>query len=182
MDMKKFLLAAVLTLGASSAYAAESIKATVGHMCCGACKNAASTGVKTLDWVDTVAIDGDVVTVTAKADQKADLVSLSAALRKSGFPAREVTTSGPVTFTVAHLCCPGCVNDLKTKLGNIQTMRLALDKDKIVVDATAKTVTLQPTAGQSFNVVALLAQMERAGFSPSKGSLTAAATTASSAR
>jgi copper chaperone CopZ len=176
MDMKKLALAAALMLGTTTAFAAESLKATVGHMCCGGCKAAATAPVKALDWVDTVAIDGDVVTVTAKADQKVDLVALTNALNKGGFPAREIMVSGPVTFTAAHLCCAGCVNDLKTKMAAVRSE--LLDKEKIVIDGTAKTITLQPVAGKSMNIVPIISQMARAGFSASKATVSAAAAAA----
>ena len=175
--MKKLALVAAFLLGTTSAFAAESIKAKVGHMCCGACKNAASKSVQAVTWVDNVAIDNDVVTITAKADQKVDLVAVVDALRKSGFPAKEIMVSGPVTMTAAHLCCPGCVNDAKTKISEVRSD--VLDKDKVVIDATAKTITVQPKAGMSMNIVAIINQMERAGFSASKATVAAAATTAS---
>src|SRR5262245_29482480 len=118
--MKSFLL--TIGLAAVTAIAgADSVTVTVGHMCCGACKGAATAGVKTVAWADTVAIDGTVVTVTSKSGMKVDLISLTDALNKCGFPATEITTSGPVTFTLAHLCCAGCANDLKSKIANIRS-------------------------------------------------------------
>jgi Heavy-metal-associated domain. len=174
--MKKLVFGAAFLLAASSAFAAETVKATVGHMCCGGCKATATKGVQSVAWVDSVAIDdGGVVTVTAKADQKADLIALTDALNKSGFPARDIQVSGPVTLSVAHLCCGGCANDLKTKLAAVRSE--ILDKDKIVVDQSAKTVTLQPVAGKSMNIVPILRQMANAGFAASKCSMAAAATT-----
>lgn len=176
--MKKFVLAAAFLLGTTSAFAAESVKVAVGHMCCGSCKASATKGVTAVAWVDKVDIDMDNVTVTAKGDQKVDLVSLMDALNKAGFPAKDIQVSGPVTFTVAHMCCGGCVNDLKTKLNAINTMRLALDKDKIVIDDKAKTVTLQPEAGKSFNVVVVMNRMANTGFAACKATIAAAAVTA----
>jgi len=173
--MKKTLFAAAFVLAASSAFAAETIKASVGHMCCGACKAGATKGLQSVAWIDGITIDNDVVTVTAKGDQKADLVSLTDALNKAGFPAREIMVSGPVTMNVAHLCCAGCVNDLKTKL--VPNQRLAFDKDKLVVDAAAKTVTVQPEAGKTMNIVALMRVMANAGFAASKATVAAGATT-----
>src|SRR5258708_2414221 len=64
----KVLIAVVLGLAATSAMAADSVKVSVGHMCCGACKASATTGVKSVAWVDGCAIEGDVITVTAKGD------------------------------------------------------------------------------------------------------------------
>lgn len=174
--MKKFLTMAALLCVASSAFAAETIKATVGHMCCGNCKAAATAGVKKLDWVNEVAIDGTVMSVTAKDGQKVDLIALCDSLNKSGFPASEVLISGPVTFTVGHLCCAGCVNDLKAKIAEVRSDKL--DKDSIKIDQATKTVVLQPKAGQTLNLIALMHQMERTGFSATKATMngTAAAT------
>lgn len=172
--MRKYLFGAALLLTTSSAFAAESVKATVGHMCCGACKAAATAGVKKLDWVDNVAIDGTAVTITAKGDQKVDVVALRDALRQSGFPASEILVSGPVTMTVGHLCCAGCTNDLKAKLGELRSQ--VVDKDNIKIDQATKTVTLQPLAGKQLNVIALLGQMDRTGFSATKCTVSGAAT------
>ena len=172
--MKKFVLAAAFLLATTSAFAAETVKATVGHMCCGGCKSTATKGVQAVAWVDNVAIDDDKnITVTATVDQKVDLVSLMDALNKAGFPARDIEASGPVTLSVAHLCCGSCVNDLKTKLGEVRSQ--VLDKDKIVVDQNAKTVTLQPVAGKTMNIVPLLRQMANAGFGASKCTMAAGA-------
>jgi copper chaperone CopZ len=173
--MKKYLFGAALLLISSSAFAAETIKATVGHMCCGGCKAAATAGVKKLDWVDAVAIDGTAVTITAKGDQKVDVVALRDALSKSGFPAAEILVSGPVTMTVGHLCCPMCTNDMKTKLAEVRSQ--VLDKDNIKIDQASKTVVLQPLAGKQLNLVSLLNQMDRAGFSAVKCTVSAAAAT-----
>jgi len=167
--MNKYLMTSALMLVASAAFAAESVKTTVGHMCCGACKASATAGVKKLDWVDGVAIDGTTVTITAKVDQKVDLVGLLDALNKAGFPASELNVTGPVTLSVAHLCCAGCVNDLKAKLADVRSNKL--DKQNIKIDQAAKTVTLQPVAGETLNLVPLLHQMERTGFAASKGTL-----------
>lgn len=172
--MKKIIFAAALLLATSTAFAAESIKATVRHMCCGACKAAATEGLKRLEWADNIAIDGTTITVTAKADQKPDVVGFIEALDKSGFPPREIAATGPVTLTITHLCCGGCVADLKAQLGEIRSQ--VLDKQNIKIDAEAKTVTLQPLAGQTLNLVAMLNQLKRTGFSASKGTMATAPT------
>lgn len=164
--MKQFIYAGALLLVASTAHAAETIKATVGHMCCGGCKAAATAGLKSLAWAENITIEDTTVTVTAKEGQQADAISLMEALSKAGFPAASIMTSEPITLTINHLCCGGCVNDLKTKLADFNS-RL-LDKEKVKIDQAAKTVTLQPVAGQSMNVVAVLNQLQRRGFSASK--------------
>ena len=159
----KSLLLAIGLAAASVMSSADSVKVTVGHMCCGACKASATAGVKSVAWADTIAIDGTVVTVAAKSGMKVDLISLTDALNKCGFPATEITTSGPVTLTLAHLCCAGCANDLKGKIANIRSQ--VLDKDNVKVDQAAKTITFQPLAGKELNIVPLLSQLQRQGFS-----------------
>lgn len=160
-----FLTTTLLTT--ASAFAAETLKVTVGHMCCGACKTAATSGLKKLDWLaEGTAIDGTTITVTAKAGQAIDLIALTDALRTGGFPAKEINISSPVTLTVTHLCCASCTSALKANLAEIKSK--VLDKDKIKIDANAKTVTLQPVAGSSLNMVAVLRQLEGAGVSATK--------------
>src|SRR2546423_10639844 len=127
--MRRLLFGAAMLLAASAALGGDSVKVSVGHMCCGGCKAAATAGIKTVAWADDVAIDGTTCTVTAKSGEKCDVVSLRDALAKCGFPAKEIMVSGPVTLNVAHLCCAGCANDLKAKLGAVRSD--VLDKDKI---------------------------------------------------
>ncbi len=173
--MNRFLAGAAMLLLATTAFAAETVKVTVGHLCCGSCKAAATTGLKTVPWADSVTIEGTVATVVAKGDQKVDVVSLRDALAKAGFPAKEIMVSGPVTLTVAHMCCAGCANDLKAKMAESRSK--ILDKDNVKIDQAAKTITIQPMAGQSMNIIPLLHQMENAGFSASKCTITTASAT-----
>lgn len=160
--MIAFLVACLPSLGR-----AEEVKATVGHMCCAGCQAAATAGLKKLEWVENVTIDGKTVSVSAKAGQKADYAGIIDALTKSGFPPAELTVNKPIVLTVAHLCCAGCVNDLKAKLPDLRNP--ALDKASVKVDEAAKTVTMAPLAGQALNLVALLREFERrTGCSASK--------------
>jgi len=135
-------------------------------MCCGGCKAAATAGLKSLAWAENITIEDTTITVTAKEGQQADAISLMEALNKAGFPAMSIMTSGPITLTINHLCCGACVNDLKAKLADFNSRQL--DKESIKVDQATKTVTLRPVAGQSMNVVAILNQLQRRGFSASK--------------
>jgi copper chaperone CopZ len=170
--MNRLVISGALLLMAVPAFAADSVKVTVGHMCCGSCKTAATAGIKTLPFADTVTIDGAVATVTAKADQKVDVIALRDALSKAGFPAKEIMVSGPVTLTVAHMCCAGCANDLKAGMAQVRSARL--DKDKVAVDQAAKTITVQPLAGMTMNLIPILHQMENAGYAASKGTIQSA--------
>jgi copper chaperone CopZ len=174
MKRISILTGAAMLLLATSAFAAETVKVTVGHMCCGSCKAAATAGLKTVPWADSVTIDGTVATVVAKGDQKVDVVSLRDALAKAGFPAKEILVSGPVTMSVTHMCCAGCANDLKTGLAAIRGDRF--DKEHITVDQAAKTVTVQPAAGMTMNLIQVLRQMENAGYSATKCTITTAST------
>ena len=172
--MNRFLAGAAMLLLTTTAFAADTIKVTVGHMCCGGCKAAATAGIKTVPWADSVTIDGTVATVVAKGDQKVDVVSLRDALATAGFPAKEIMVSGPVTLTVAHMCCASCVNELKAGIAQLRSA--VLDKEHVTVDQAAKTVTIQPMAGMSMNLVPVLRQIENAGYSATKATLSAART------
>jgi copper chaperone CopZ len=131
--------------------------------------------VKQLAWVESASAEGANLTVVSKSGQSADVVSLLTTLRKAGFPAMELIVTGPLTITMPHLCCPSCTNDLKAKLEGLRSM--ALDKENIKIDQAARTVTLQPRAGGRLNLVQVLTQLERAGWSAEK--ITIAAQTAS---
>jgi copper chaperone CopZ len=168
--MKRGIVTIALLLVSAAAFAAEPLKVTVGHLCCGGCKTAATAGLKSVSWIDTSTTEGsDTIVVTPKKDQKVDLISLVEALNKSGFPARQINVSTPVVMSIAHLCCGGCVNDLKTKIGNVNSE--VLDKANVKVDATAKTLTLQPVAGKMLNVASILRSLQNQGFYPSSVSI-----------
>jgi copper chaperone CopZ len=174
--MKTLWAFCALIIPAGTALAADSVKVTVGHMCCGSCKAAATAGIKTVPFADSVTIDGTVATVTAKPDQKVDLIALRDAMSKSGFPAKEIMVSGPVTLSVAHMCCAGCANDLKAAMAQVRSN--VLDKDKVMVDQAAKTLTIQPIAGMSMNIIPVLRQMESAGYGASKATMATARSSA----
>ncbi len=174
--MNKFLLSGALLLIAGSAFAgraAESAKAKVGHMCCGSCKAGATAGMKKLEWVDTVEVTDDSVSVTAKAGQSVDLVSFMDGLNKAGFPANNITVNGPVTLSIAHLCCGKCTAGLTTALAESRSM--VLDKDKTKIDQAAKTCVIAPQAGKEMNIIPILRSIERAGYGASKASVHAGA-------
>lgn len=163
--MNRILVTAALAFLFVAPASAETVKVTLGHMCCGVCKDAAMASIKSVDWADQATIEGTTLTVTSKADKSANVVALLDGLAKSGFPAREITVSGPVKLTIAHLCCPGCVGDLKTNMAQIRNPNL--DKDNIKVDATTKTVIVQPMSGKELNLVAFLRQLQQTGFAAS---------------
>jgi len=171
--MRTLLTAAGLLLAVSAAKA-DSIKVKVGHMCCGACKAAATAGLKNVAWADSTSIDMDTVTVNAKDGQKVEIVSLLEALVKCGFPATEIQANGPVTLKMAHLCCGSCVADLRKKVADVRSM--TLDKDSIKIDQSSQTMVLQPMVGQTLNIVPLLSQIQRTGFSASTCTMSVAAT------
>jgi len=174
--MKKLLFAAALLLACTAAYAAETVKAEVGHMCCGHCKSDAMAGVKNLSWVGDVSIDGTTITVTAKDGSHADIASLMTGLRSCGFPAKAINVSGPVTLTISHMCCPNCVAGLKAAMDGLNDNR-HVDKAAVKIDLASKTMTIQPTAGESVNLAMVLRSVENAGFSTDKCTLGAAAAT-----
>ncbi|MGC8668980.1 MAG: heavy-metal-associated domain-containing protein [Chthonomonadales bacterium] len=155
----------VLGLVLASAFAeADSVAVKVGHMCCGKCQAAASAGAKSAPWVEGVSIQGTTVTVSPKAGEQVELVSLMQGMRKAGFPPAEVTVSGPITVAVAHMCCGGCASDLKAKLS--QSKIPGLDTASIATDVSNRTVAVKPLAGHTLNAVAVLREIEAAGFGP----------------
>src|ERR1041384_6044846 len=90
LGMKRLLMAVCFLVATSGAALADSVKATVGHMCCGGCKAAAMNGLKAVSWAENTSIEGTTLTVTAKSGQKVEIVSLVDALSKAGFPATEI--------------------------------------------------------------------------------------------
>jgi len=163
--MKTLLIAAACLLMVS-AFAAESVKVTVGHVCCDGCANALIGGAKKAAWVETVTVKETTATITAKAGQHIELVSLFDGMTKAGMPPKEVLISGPVTLTIGHMCCGGCANALQTALGAVDVANF--DKASVKVNLAAKTATFKPAAGKSINLVPVLTQMEKGGFSATK--------------
>jgi len=128
-------------------------------MCCGSCKAAATQGLASV--ADGVGIENDNITLTPKGD---DLLPSLDALRKSGFPAKSLEVSGPVTLGIAHLCCGKCRTGLTKALVDAKLASLDPDSIKIASDS----VTLQAKAGMKLDLIPLIAGMEKGGFSPSK--------------
>src|SRR5438067_786192 len=128
--MKTAILSAALMACAAGAFAASAVTAGVGHMCCGKCKAVATAGLAKV--ADGVSIDQDNITLTPKGD---DLLPSLEALRKSGFPAKTLLVSGPVTLGVAHLCCGGCRAGLAKALKEANVAALDPDSIKIADDS-----------------------------------------------
>src|ERR1051326_304669 len=135
--MKTALLSmAALAVCASTVLADTKLTVGVGHMCCGQCKAKATDGLTKV--ASDVTITGHNVTMTAKGD---DIVPVLNALRKSGFPANKIDVgSAPVTVSVGHLCCDGCINGLKTaltdaKLENVDMDALTIGEGKMTIKA-----------------------------------------------
>ena len=159
------LLSAALLIVASGAFAAARVTVGVGHMCCGRCKSAATEGLSKV--ADNISIDGTNITMTLKED---NLVPALDALRKAGFPASKLEVSGPVTMSIAHLCCGGCKVGLTKSLAGPKVEGLDPDSIKVGEDS----LTVQAKAGMKLDMVPLLAAIEKGGFSPSKITLTQA--------
>ena len=151
---------------------ADPILVKVGHICCGKCEAAASAGAKSASWVDNVSIQGTTVTVSPKAGENVELVSLIQGMRKAGFPPSEIMVSSPITVVVGHMCCGGCAADLKGKLS--QSKVPGLDTGAIATDVAARSISLKPLAGRTLNVVAVLRDIEAAGFGPQTCVITSA--------
>ena len=151
--------AAALLLSLTGAFASSKVTAGVGHMCCGKCKAAATSGLAKV--ADEISIEGDNVTLAPKGG---DLLPALDALRKSGFPAKTLVVSGPVSLGVAHLCCGSCRTGLAKALADAKIAALDPDSIKIGEDS----VTLNAKAGMKLDLIPLIAGMEKGGFSPSK--------------
>ena len=150
-----------------AARAGSKVTVAVGHMCCGGCKSAATQGLSKV--ADSVTIENDNITLTPKGE---DLLPSLDALRKSGFPAKTLEVSGPVTLGVAHLCCGKCRSGLSKAITDAKLSAVDTDSIKIAEDS----VTVKAKVGMKLDLVALIAGMEKGGFSPSKvmvGSTTA---------
>jgi hypothetical protein len=159
------LLVLCLCLGAF-AFAADTVKVVVGHQCCAACVTALVEGVKETAWVDTVNVTDTTATITPKADQAVEFVSLWDNLRKAGFPPKDIPIAAPITLTIGHLCCGACVAGLKKALDTKAITNL--DRTSIAIDMGTQTVTLKPLDGKTMNLVQLVYQMEQGGFSATK--------------
>lgn len=153
------VISAAMLLSVTGAFAATKVVVGVGHMCCGKCKSAATEGLVKV--ADGISIEGDNITLTPKGD---DLLPALEAMRKSGFPARTLEVSGPVTIGVSHLCCGSCRTGLSKALGMAKLAALDPDSIKIASD----NVTLTAKAGMKLDLIPLIAGMEKGGFSPSK--------------
>jgi len=159
---KLWLAAAVVLLAARSTEAAPEVRATVSHMCCGACANAVKGGLAGVSWIADVKTDQPTksITVAAKEGMPIDIAALMSALRKTGFPAQEVVLTGARVMDVnaGHLCCGGCVGPLKAALTGVSWIESADVKPNSPVRITAR-------AGSEIKLGELVAVMEKAGYS-----------------
>ncbi|MHB9022680.1 MAG: hypothetical protein ACYC7E_00685 [Armatimonadota bacterium] len=162
--MRAFVISLCLLCGIV-AFAADSVKVVVGHQCCTGCATALIAGAKKSGWVDTVKVNGTTATITAKANQPIEFISLLDAMTKAGFPPSEVLVEAPLMLSIAHLCCGGCANALKQTL--VKSTVANLDVQHVTVDLATQTATVQPMTGKPLNLVELLRQMGQGGFSAS---------------
>lgn len=165
--MARWLLLAggmLAVLGARSAMAAPTVRATVSHLCCGACANAVKGGVAGVSWIAEVTADpaSKSVTVTAKEGMPVDVAALTAALGKTGFPPQVVTLTGAraLDVNVGHLCCGGCVGPLKTALSGVGWIASADVKPNTPVRLTLRE-------GAEIRLNELVDAMAKAGYSAS---------------
>jgi len=163
--MSRWLLLAggvFAVLGASAAAAAPMVRATVSHMCCGACANAVKGGVSGVAWIANVTAEpaSKSVTVTAKEGMPIDVAALTAALSKTGFPPQVVVLTGAraLDVNVGHLCCGGCVGPLKAALSGVTWIAGADVKPNAPVRLTLKE-------GAEIRLNELVDAMAKAGYS-----------------
>jgi copper chaperone CopZ len=149
-------------LGTHPASAAPTVRATVSHLCCGACANAVKGGVSGVAWIESVTAEpaSKSVTVTAKAGMPIDVAALTAALSKTGFPPQVVVLTGAraLDVNVGHLCCGGCVGPLKAALDGVTWIAAADVKPNSPVRLTLKE-------GAEIRLNELVDAMAKAGYS-----------------
>lgn len=161
--MRILLIGVTCLLMAAAGFAAQTVTVVVGHQCCGGCATALVNGVKKTDWVAGVKVDETTTTITAKDGKPVELIALMDNMYKAGFPAKELPIATEVTLAIGHLCCGGCVENMKASLKEADIPEL--DKTLISYDAKAQAVTLRPVAGKSFNLVTVLRALEDGGNS-----------------
>jgi copper chaperone CopZ len=153
---------ALALMGAQAAQAAPTVRATVSHLCCGACANAVKGGVAGVSWIANVSADpaSKSVTVTAKEGMPVDVAALTAALGKTGFPPQSVVLTGAraLDVNVGHLCCGGCVGPLKTALSGVAWIQNADVKPNAPVRLTLRD-------GAEVRLNELIDVMAKAGYS-----------------
>jgi copper chaperone CopZ len=163
MVNKSLLASAVLALGlATPSLAAPTVKATVGHMCCGSCERSVKTTASAVAWVADAQTDraGKTVTVSPKAGMEVDAITLLDSLRTSGFPATQLELTGGQTLKMdaGHVCCAGCANGLKAALAKVSWIQSA----DVKVNGPAM-LTVKP--GATANLTELIQTLTAAGYS-----------------
>jgi copper chaperone CopZ len=164
MIRKSLFLGAALTLAvAAPGLTAPTLKATVSHMCCGACETAIKGKVATVTWADATQADRPArsVTVSSKAGSEVDAMALFTALHAGGFPPTSFELSGAkaIKMDVGHLCCGGCVGPLQAALKQVTWIQSADVKPN-------SPVMLTIDASKTVDLSELMASMMKAGYSP----------------
>ena len=164
----------VLLLTVASASAAETVKITGLHLCCGGCVSAVEEALKPVTGLSEVVVDQELRTATFSADDDKAIQDAGAAILSAGFFG-ELNRNGKTSplsipenaqiatntkadravFDNVHLCCKNCsrgVTKALAKLGDV----VAVD-----CDTKARTVTL---TGKNMDLAAVADALHAGGF------------------
>jgi|SRR5579871_3111682 len=164
-------LLTIVIWGTAGAVQASDLAVKGVHLCCGQCVSLAKEALTGIDGVSDVNVDRSAKSITLKAaDEKAAKAAIekladagfhgAATLdtKEIAFPesgAKKGDKAKTVVISGVHLCCPACVEGVKTALKDREDI-----KDQ-QFDRTARTVTL---TGSDVDIVAAIAALNKAGF------------------
>lgn len=177
MRATRYLLpaaSAVVLVVAAPAMAAETIKISGLHLCCGGCVSAANEALESVVGVSDVEVDQELRTATFSAADDTAVRDAGKALLNAGFYG-EIARNGkksplPVpengkiaagtkadraVFDNVHLCCKNCTRGVTNSLAKISEV-VAVD-----CDIKAHTVTL---TGKDMDLAAVASALQSAGF------------------
>lgn len=162
-----------LLTGADAA-AAETVKITGLHLCCGGCVAAAEEALADVTGLSDLEVDQELRTATFSADDEKAIAAAGAALLDAGFfgeieragkksppaiPENARIASGTkadrAVFDNVHLCCKNCSRGVTNALAKVREV-VAVD-----CDTKAHTVTL---TGKEMDLAAVADALHAGGF------------------
>lgn len=158
MSALRFPLLTILLLFAAALPAAETVKLTGVHICCGKCKKAignAAVGVQDATTEISKGDQGNVVTITAPdAESAQQVVDGIAAAGLYGTSDREdiaiavaevdadTTSDGALTIVGTHLCCGGCKRAVTKALSDVPgASGVSIEGDVIIINGSVPVAT-----------------------------------------
>ena len=169
--MRHATVALTLLFGLSSLAAAEEVKVTGVHLCCGKCVKAATSALQGIKGISAPRANQDEEVVTFNAEGT-DLAEAGvAALAKAGFagtatmggaavkaPASGIAAGAAgnaATISNMHLCCGGCVRAAEGAIKEVSGVK------SVTSDAKGGTIAV---SGEAISLEALLNALHEAGF------------------